>query len=714
MNAYKVKHGMVPLLAAAAGLAATAAQAQQVDTSEWVCEYCPFETGQRTDVTVGATSVGEDSAYFGDATGYDESGVYANVDGNGSYTGEKQQIKWQAEDLGLDSRAFELTGGQPGKYDYVLSYRQLPRHRFDTTESIFVGLGKYALALPDSWVRAPSTAGFTALDASLAPQNIESERRIYEIGARYLPTSRFVFSLNFRQHQYDGNRIFGGSYFTQSSLLPGRFDYTTDLVDAGVGYAFNRGYLSLDFHLSEFDSAGNYLQFESPFTTAAGAETALLSRPPANSFQQVSLSGNYRFDAYDTVLSYSAATGRIEQDGEFLGYTSNPNIDAGALPLSNLGAEVDTTNFALSLTSRPFDKARVRFSYRFDERDNGAPQETWSRVIADTFLSTETVTNIPYSFERTALKVSGDYDLFDDWRLSAGYEYRTIDRDFQEVAEQTEDTGWGRLRWQPNGLIEISAKGGTSRRDVDRYDETYAGSLDQNPLMRKYNLAYRYRWFGELKVAASLPETPIGITFTSLYADDSYSESLLGLTDGTDLRLAADLGWTISENAMLYVNVGWEDIESNQAGSEQFATPDWTAAINDQFVTTAFGFRMNNIAEKFDLRFDYTMSDGETEIGLDSIANGTSAFPSLESDLDYLRLRLDWRYSDRLEFNANVRYQQFSTEDWALDGVAPDTMPTVLSLGAAPYDEDSWFFGIGVRYLMGGHSQAATPPAAEE
>ncbi|MDH4255318.1 MAG: MtrB/PioB family decaheme-associated outer membrane protein, partial [Gammaproteobacteria bacterium] len=551
------------------------------------------------------------------------------------------------------------------------------------------------------------------LDASLVPTNIESERRIYEIGARYLPTTNFVVSANYRQQQQDGNRIFGGSYFTQSSLMPGRFDYTTDLMDLGVGYAFDRGYVSLDYHLSDFDSAGNYLQWESPFTTAAGAETALLSRPPTSSFQQVSVSGNYRFAAYDTVLSYSAATGKIEQDGAFLDYTSNANLDPGPLPLANLGAEVDTTNFALSLTSRPFDKARVRFSYRFDERDNGAPQETWTRVITDTFISTETATNRPYSFERTAIKLSGDYDLFDDLRLSAGYEYRTIDRDFQEVAEQTEDTGWGRLRWKPSGLVEITARGGASRRDIDRYDEAYAGSLDQNPLMRKYNLAYRYRWFGELTVAASLPETPVGLTFTSLYADDSYTQSLLGLTDGTDLRLAADLGWTVTENSMLYLNVGWEDIESNQAGSEQFATPDWTAAINDQFVTTAVGLRINNIAEKIDLRLDYTMSDGETEIGLATMANGPSAFPALESDLDYLRLRLDWRYSDRLEFNMNLRYQQFATEDWALAGVAPATLPTVLSLGAAPYDEDSWFLGIGVRYLMGGRTKGTAPPETE-
>ena len=43
--------------------------------------------------------------------------------------------------------------------------------------------------------------------------------------------------------------------------------------------------------------------------------------------------------------------------------------------------------------------------------------------------------NFPYSFERSVLKLSGDYDLFRTLRLSAGYERRDFDRSLQEVAE---------------------------------------------------------------------------------------------------------------------------------------------------------------------------------------------------------------------------------------------------------------------------------------
>jgi len=111
-------------LAVVAALATPAALADQADTSKWACEYCPFETGLNGAYELGASAVSDDSAYFGDATGYDESGGYINVDGAGSYNSDTQQMNWTIEDLGLDSRVLELDGGNQGKYDYQWRCRQ--------------------------------------------------------------------------------------------------------------------------------------------------------------------------------------------------------------------------------------------------------------------------------------------------------------------------------------------------------------------------------------------------------------------------------------------------------------------------------------------------------------------------------------------------------------------------------------------------------------
>jgi len=696
-----MQRNLISTLVIGAMAVASAAHAQSVDTSEWVCEYCPFEDGHRAEFEAGATNVDEDSAYFGDATGYDEDGTYANLDGSGSYANDAYRLRWDAEDLGLDSRAVEFDGGRVGSYDFNLGYRELPRRRFFTTDSIFEQSADDSLSLPSGWVRSGTTGGMTALDSSLVASNIESDRSTFAAGASFLAADSWRISADFRRREHDGTMLSSGSGFNQASLLPMPFDYATDEVDLGIRYGGANGFVTLGWYLSDFDNQNTALTWEQPFAfdPLIGNDTFSRAQAPDNEFQQLSVQAGYSFTEQKTVVSFSAAIGEAEQDVSLLPYTITSSITTSPLPRASLDGSVDTTNFALAVTSRIVDKARIRLSYRYDERDNQTSQDLWNRVIVDTFATTELEANIPYSFERSSLSLSADYDLYDTVRLSGGYDRKDIDRDFQEVAEQTEDTGWGRLRWQPTPALELDVRGGASDRDVDRYDETVATALGQNPLLHKYNLAYRYREFGDVSLSFSGEE--ISVTLDVLYADDDYTDSQLGITNGEELRIAADLNWAISETASAYLTAGLEDIESDQAGSEAFAAPDWTATHDDDFTTIGVGFRVRDIAEKFDVQLDYMRSDGESEIIVDSDISGLSEFPELESVLDYLRFRLSYRQSERFELNLNLQYQRFEAEDWALEGVAPATIDDVLSLGALPYDDEVFMIGIGFRYAVG-------------
>ena len=689
------------LLALGAIALAPAIGAQEVDTSEWACEYCPFQQGHEGDYEVGASSVSDDSAYFGNATGYDEEGAYGNLDGDGSYASGAYRMNWTIEDLGLDSRAAELEGSHAGKFDYNIGFRQLPYRQFNTTSSIFLETAD-SLLLPQGWVRAPTTDGFTALGSSLVSRNIESDRNIYTIGGRYLAGSRFSFSLDYRRQENDGTKIQGGSTFTNASLLPMPFDYVTDEVDFEARYGTDNSFVALSWYLSDFQNDNTALFWEQPFTGAPGADTLAQAQAPESRFQQLTVAGGYSFPDLRTVMSLSASMGRITQDTQFLPYTTNANIAADPLPRTSLDADVDTTNFAAAITSRVFRKGRVKLSYRYDERDNKAAQDTWNRVIVDTLPDGGDELNIPYSFERSHLSLSGDYDLFDMLKVSAGYDRRDIDRDFQEVASQSEDTGWGRLLLSPGMGFDIDVRGGASKRDVDNYDEAFAAATGQNPLMRKYNLAYRYREFGDVTVGWSGASLPISVSLNTLFATDEYTRSEVGLTDADELSVALDFSWSLSEKTALYFNTGYETLESTQFGSEAFAAPDWRADNEDEFTTIGAGFNIREIGEKFDLQLDYMRSEGTSSIALDSAANAPAQFPDLETTLDYLRVRLGFRQSERIEWNLYALYQTFETEDWALQGVTPAALPLLLSLGATPYDEEQVIVGLGFRYKMGG------------
>ncbi|MGB5244994.1 MAG: MtrB/PioB family decaheme-associated outer membrane protein [Woeseia sp.] len=678
----------------------SAASAQRVDTSDWTCEFCPFEEGYRADVSVGAANVSDDSAYFGDASGYDEEGVYLNLDGQGWYASDRHRARWNVENLGLDTRAIGLEGGMPGTFDYLLTYRELPRRQFDTTVTAFRDVNG-VLTLPSGWTRSPTTGGLSALGSSLARQDIASDRNTFAIGGRYLPATRWSVSADYRRQQQDGVKIIGGSYYTSAALLPAPIDYVTDEVDLGIRYAGSRWAVALGWYLSEFDNGQQSFAWQHPFTTVPGAEFAALAQPPGNRFQQLSLSGSYALPLYSTFLSFSAAVGEIEQDEAFLPYTTNLNLATAALPRSNFAGSVDTTRLAFSASAKPIARSRVKLSYRYDERDSGTPRDTWNRVLTDTFISGELELNTPYSYQRTALTLSGDYDVMNTLRASAGYDRRQTDRDFQEVAEQTEDDSWGRLRWRPRETLELTLKGGRAKRDIDRYNEVLAVSFGQNPLLRKYNLAYRYREYGELGLNYAPTALPIAITVTGYRADDSYTKSQLGMTRADETRFATDLSWTVSERTTAYLSGGIENIESQQAGGQLPNGLDWGAGFNDDFMTLGAGLRIRNIRDKFDLQADYTQSRGESEINVNSAFAGSSAFPKLETNLDFLRVALNYRRSEKLTIDLNLRYQRFRAEDWALEGVGPATIPAVLTLGALPYSPEVYVVGAGFRYRIG-------------
>lgn len=685
-----------PLAAAIAAILLPAAATAQVDTSNWKCQYCPFPAGYRAEYEAGATDVSDTAARYGNGTGYDEDGTYLDLGGEGSYAKGGTRMSWYAEDLGLDSRVVDISVARPGTFSVDLGYSELPYRLFGTTRTPYARSGD-AYNLPSGWVRAPVTSGMSALNGSLKPAEIGNDRSVLEFGASYLPTRDIDVYANYRRQERDGIRIMSGANFTQGAYIPRAIDDYTDEIDVGAKYSQDTFDVTLAYYASLYGNRANYLLWDNPFTSFAGADAERTALEPDNSFQQVSLSGTYRADAWDTIVAVSVATGRGEQDANLLPYTSNPNL-ASPLPRTSLDGKVDTSNYALTITASPLAKARVKLSYRYDDRNNKTPVSDWSRVITDSFISGDTEQNIPYSFQRGRLNLSGSYRLFDTVTLLGGYDHTALDRDYQEVASQTEDEGWGKLRWKPTPYLEANFRGGASKRDIDKYDTGVAMDLDQNPLMRKYNLAYRFREFGEVSLGASLPQYPVSVGMTWFRADDSYTHSELGMTESQEDRYTFDFSWAVNKKTSVYLTLGNESIDAEQVGSETFAGPMWTARHKDDFQNYGGGLTLSGIADKFDLSVDFGHGVGETRIRYTDMVIVPDQLPRLISDVDTTDVTATYHHSERLSFEFAARYENLDVHDWALDGVRPATIPTVLTMGARSYDYNIWAFGLSARY----------------
>jgi MtrB/PioB family decaheme-associated outer membrane protein len=686
---------LAPLTAAAALWSAAGFGQAAPDMSQWRCRLCPFEQGTQAQYTAGTAYVSDDAARFGDGNGYDEQGAYLLANGDGRHADDNQRITWRFDNLGLDARSLSLDGNR-GWIDYRLRYRELPHYLFDTASTVFREDGTGRLVLPATWVRAPATSQMSALGASLAPVGIGSQRDRLDLGIELRPRDAFAAYADYERQERTGTTISGASFFNTTSQLPRPIDQSIDELTLGLRYLTGHGTLNFAYRGSFFDNALSALTWDNPFTSAPGAGQGSFAESPDNSYQSLSIDGAFRFRAH-TALTFSAGRGRGEQNESLLPYTINSELAASVLPRTTLDGAVDTSHVALTASTRVGSRIRLKTSYRYDEHDNRTPIDVWTRVITDSFMSTDSESNVAYDFKRRRLNLVANADVSSRLELSAGYDHTTLDRSEQEVAGQTTDGGWGRLRWRFAPGFELSLRRGTEERDVDRYDTALASELLQNPVLAKYNLAYRYRTYADATFTAAGSQRPFTVALSTFYADDDYTRSRIGITSDKDRRIAADFGWTFTPRVSFFASASSETIDARQSGSESFALPDWTAAHSDRFRTLSSGLRLDQIPPRFDLTIDASVANSGTAIDLTRGTIGDT-LPDLRSRLDALRVKAVYHHSSRLSIPLELRYEHLDTDDWALAGVDPATIAGVLGLGADPFRYNVVVIGAGATY----------------
>ena len=97
-------------------------------------------------------------------------------------------------------------------------------------------------------------------------------------------------------------------------------------------------------------------------------------------------------------------------DDAYLPYTINSAIATDPLPRSNLDAELDTTNVLLRVTSSPWRRVRLKGEYRYDDRDNDSPVDTYNWVRVDSAPGDSTENRI-YSYTRDTVDLEASARL---------------------------------------------------------------------------------------------------------------------------------------------------------------------------------------------------------------------------------------------------------------------------------------------------------------
>jgi len=231
--------------------------------------------------------------------------------------------------------------------------------------------------------------------------------------------------------------------------------------------------------------------------------------------------------------------------------------------------------------------------------------------------------------------------------------------------------------------------------DVAAYDLVAAVDPPQNSLMRKYNMADRDR--NSLSVFANyMPDDNYSFGLSLDYARDDYDNSSIGLAESTDASVNLDLTSMLSEETTLTVYVGRQTIRSIQNGSEAFATPDWSAQNHDTFELAGFGLTHALIENELTIGLDLSVSRSVGRVEFDTGA----PFPDLSTSLQSLKLHADYRLNENLLLQAAYWHETYDVDDWALDGLDPDTVDNLLAFGEdnASYDNDVIKLAVSFRF----------------
>lgn len=691
-------------------------------------------------VEFGLFHVSDDSFYFGRYTGLNKQGpgVVLNFDilKRGAYdSGDASFWSFRGENLGIDSRTAAFEFGVQGKYKLHVDFSQIPNFRSESGATIYNGAGSSELTLPSDWVGGGTTATMTRLLSSLQSFDLKTQRRRAGIGLNGVLTRHWDYSASYRRETKEGTRTIGAVVGNSGGnpravLLPEPVDYTTEQYDGMLRYTTRKFQLEAAYYLSVFTDGNRALTWGNPFTTIAGwapgtgFPTAVdqLSLPPENKFHQASLNAGYNLTE-STRLSASFSRGRMTQNEAFLPYTNIPSLAASItqpLPRDSLDGRIDTTVANLRLASRPTTKFSWNASYRYDDRDNRTPRDEYVYIGGDSQVQDTGVAsskrrfNEPYSYREEQLKLDASYQLFGNTDVSAGLQRSKIDRTYLEREQADEDTYWlginsnisdrfsGHLRYthaQRDGSTYVGNEPFLSGYSPG-YTSTVVAGWENHPGLRRFFEADRDRdqMTATLEFSASEAFT---LSAALDYAHDDYTTSEIGLVDSKVESVTLDAVYSPSPLWSAYAFQTYEQLNADQDGQSfagganqipQSSDPNrsWFVHHRDRIDSSGFGYKRSLSSGHVEFGFDYLHSKSRS--GLDFAVGSallTRPLPRNQTRLDSLNIHASYKLKENLSLRANYWYERFRSSDWALDGIAPNTLANVILLG-----EDSPDYGV--------------------
>jgi MtrB/PioB family decaheme-associated outer membrane protein len=625
---------------------------------------------------LGIGNVDHRSAKFGEYNGLGKKG--ANGSGNlelhgGGAWDSNDATRWnlRGSNLGLETRDLSADYGVQGRFRLNFGYGELLHNLSDSYQTPFQGAGTGNLTLPSNWLKptlappagavnfrslSPAAGAATAAirNADLPSfQNVDlkTKRTTYDMGFSVNLDPRWELTSSYRHENKNGTKAIGAistkSTFESTLILPDPIDTSTDHLNLGLNYTGDKSFAQAAYHGASFSNRIQSLSWQDPSNLAM---SSAMSSAPSNQFHQLNLTGGHNLSS-STKLVMNGSYGRNTQDRAFL---SDPQLPLGT-PQSSLNGVVVTKGLNLKLTARPVKGLNLASAYRFDDRDNRTPVNTYGfydinvprAAAASVFNSAlglpantlgnnvNIYNNRPQSKRLHQFNLDGDYLVAKGQTLAAGYEFQKIDRHCNGtwiacVDANTAKENTLRAEWRTRLTEDLSGKVGYahSRRTVDYTSNGFLALVPMAnlvpstaaagvPSAYQYLLQNGLTGFGPYagfvpaasQSAAAAFYTPnnniaVAPTFYSLYGSRNNVSELPGmrrfnLADRDRDRFRSSVNWEVSEKLSLHggLDFNQDDYRNSPLGLQR--AKGWALNLDETY----------SISESFGVNLFYTYED---------------------------------------------------------------------------------------------------------
>ncbi|SDJ25742.1 decaheme-associated outer membrane protein, MtrB/PioB family [Ferrimonas sediminum] len=631
-----------PALAVDFGLAN--ANTDGVNTSQWQCKRCSPATANHGQLELGAGYADIDDAHAQNALGSDDSGAVASMSGQARVANDSGwRLKATAHDLGLEHGDFDARLSKDDRYRLTVNYRQLAQVDSDQAVSQYHYGNDQLTPAAQAY---PTTLG------------IKREQIGVGLSANPplagLPVTTY---LDYRTEDKTGHQR--SSVVTPSPVnLAKRVDSTTDTFAAGAQLQGQQWLAALDYQGSVYR---NHL--DEIYHQTFGS---LLAMDPDNESHQITLSGNLlsSLGQFDGRIS----SGRLIQDDQL--------VNAAQSPIQNWDGQIDTLDASGRYTTVVGDALKLQASGKYSDRDNQSSVFEFAQYDynAVTGLVSE---NVLLDHRSSDAKLAAQYRVAKGYRFDAEYRYDRDERSHSD-REVTEQHGIGagfKVTALDHWRIEFDA--GFSQRDGSRYQANSVTSTEQNELMRKYYLADRNRLETRLTLRHQ-PTSALSMDLSLQYASDDYTDTEIGLTDAKDYGYQLNASYLVQRHLSVYGFAGQQWIDANQSGSQAGGLADWTAQIEDRFVTLGAGFEWSGLMQdSLTLGGDYLFANSDSDASNSGAAS--TGFDDYYSYSHSVGLFARYLLSPRSHLKLDYRYERYYDTDYA--DVAVDAVNGLTTLG---------------------------------